>query len=49
MRLGQSDDSVHLMTTMNRIDIEQDAPALYRAYCRLDTAVGQSALPRPLA
>jgi AhpD family alkylhydroperoxidase len=46
---GQFDDTVPGMTTLNRLDIEKDAPALYRAYLRLDGAVAQSALPRPLA
>ena len=32
------------MTTLNRIDIQKDAPELYRAYLRLDTAVAGSAL-----
>jgi AhpD family alkylhydroperoxidase len=36
------------MTTLNRIDIEQDAPALYRAYLKLDGAVAGSALPNAL-
>jgi AhpD family alkylhydroperoxidase len=36
------------MTTLNRIDIEKDAPALYRAYLKLDGAVANSVLPRPL-
>jgi AhpD family alkylhydroperoxidase len=32
------------MTTLNRIDIQKDAPELYRAYCKLDGAVASSAL-----
>jgi AhpD family alkylhydroperoxidase len=36
------------MTTLNRIDIEQDAPALYRAYLKLDGAVAGAALPDAL-
>jgi AhpD family alkylhydroperoxidase len=36
------------MTTLNRIDIEQDAPALYRAYLKLDGAVASAALPDAL-
>jgi AhpD family alkylhydroperoxidase len=36
------------MTTLNRIDIEQDAPELYRAYVKLDGAVARSALPDAL-
>ena len=36
------------MTTLNRIDIEQDAPALYRAYLKLDGAVAGAALPNAL-
>jgi len=41
-----------MSTTTNlpgRVDIEHDAPALYRAYLRLDGAVGQSALDKALA
>jgi AhpD family alkylhydroperoxidase len=37
------------MTTINRLDIQKDAPAQYRAYLRLDTAVAESALPGPIA
>jgi AhpD family alkylhydroperoxidase len=36
------------MTTLNRIDIQKDAPELYRAYLRLDTAVAGTALPNGL-
>jgi AhpD family alkylhydroperoxidase len=36
------------MTTLNRIDIEKDAPAAYRAYLKLDGAVAGSSLPNPL-
>jgi AhpD family alkylhydroperoxidase len=32
------------MPTLNRIDIEKDAPALYRAYLKLDGAVADSPL-----
>ena len=33
-----------MTTTTSRIDVEQAAPALYRAMLQLDTAVGKSAL-----
>ena len=46
--MGQLPDSVHGMTTLNRIDIEKDAPALYRAYLKLDGAVAGAALPNAL-
>src|SRR4051812_9794559 len=49
MNMGQLDDTVRRMTTINRIDIQKDAPAQYRAYLRLDTSVAESALPRPIA
>jgi AhpD family alkylhydroperoxidase len=42
--LGQSPASVPGMPTLNRIDIEKDAPALYRAYLKLDGAVADSPL-----
>ena len=35
--------------TLDRIDINADAPDLYRAYCHLDNAVGKSALDSRLA
>jgi AhpD family alkylhydroperoxidase len=35
--------------TAQRIDLEQDAPDLYRPYLKLSGAVGKSALDRPLA
>ena len=47
--MGQLRASVTGMPTLHRIDMHKDAPALYRAYLRLDGAVGESALPRPLA
>jgi AhpD family alkylhydroperoxidase len=46
--MGQLPGSVHGMTTLNRIDIEKDAPAPYRAYLKLDGAVAGTALPNPL-
>ena len=36
------------MTTLNRIDIQKDAPELYRAYLKLDGAVAGSVLPDAL-
>jgi AhpD family alkylhydroperoxidase len=47
--MGHFEDTVPGMTTLNRLDIHQDAPALYRAYVRLDTAVAESAVPGPIA
>ena len=46
--MGQLPDSVPGMTTLNRIDIEKDAPPLYRAYLKLDGAVAGAALPNAL-
>jgi AhpD family alkylhydroperoxidase len=46
--MGQLDDSVMSMTTLNRIDIQKDAPELYRAYLKLDGAVARSVLPDAL-
>jgi AhpD family alkylhydroperoxidase len=46
--MGQLRHTVTAMTTLNRIDIEQDAPALYRAYLKLDGAVAGAALPDAL-
>jgi AhpD family alkylhydroperoxidase len=46
--MGQLDDSVPAMTTLNRIDIQKDAPELYRAYLKLDGAVARSVLPDAL-
>jgi AhpD family alkylhydroperoxidase len=34
---------------MTRVDIQRDARALYRAYCALDRAVGESVLDKNLA
>jgi AhpD family alkylhydroperoxidase len=48
LQVGQLRDTVMAMTTLNRIDIEQDAPALYRAYLKLDGAVAGAALPDAL-
>jgi AhpD family alkylhydroperoxidase len=47
--MGQLEDTVPGMTTLDRIDIQKDASAQYRAYLRLDTAVAESALPGPIA
>src|ERR1700756_5480520 len=38
-----------MTTTVNRIDIDTDAPALYRAYIHLDNAAGKSQLHGRLA
>jgi AhpD family alkylhydroperoxidase len=46
--MGQLPGSVQGMTTLNRIDIEKDAPAQFRAYLKLDGAVAGAALPNPL-
>jgi AhpD family alkylhydroperoxidase len=47
-RLGQSDTSVEGMTTTSttheRVDLQADARALYRAQCALDRAVRESAI-----
>jgi AhpD family alkylhydroperoxidase len=47
--MGQLEDTVPGMTTLDRIDIQKDASTQYRAYLRLDTAVAESALPGPIA
>jgi AhpD family alkylhydroperoxidase len=48
MILRQFSTSVPVMTTLNRIDIQKDAPELYRAYLKLDGAVAGSVLDNRL-